>query len=451
MVQTPLSAEPGFLLWLRRLTLLGLAARLLFVWLEPATAPVADERTWTNWAIEGLLSPRVHWSPLRTNMIFYPPLYPYFIAIPYAVFGTLAAVKISQAIVSALLVPAVGRLGAHAFGPRAGLGAAAIVAFYPDLVWFAAHFWSETLFMVFLWWGFELLFLADRRGSVLLAAASGALFGLSILTRETVLYFLPILGLWLAVRSVRPGGRLRALALCATAVAFVAPWTYRNYLRFHAFVPVSTAGGLNLYQGNARLTRQEVYDRYEAVQGRIEQYRFGMAMGVQAIKERQPLWFFEKIVEEMPNFWEADSLALIHIKRGAYGTVRPGLALAAAVVTIAPYLVVLALFVYGACRAPIDRAGLLLLAFLLFYLLLHIATHGFARYRLPAMPVLFIYAGYALTPAVRAVALDARRRVLAGAVGIVLGLSLVRSFRLNLEDPAFGLREPQPVEEAPAS
>jgi hypothetical protein len=317
------------------LTVVGLAARAAFLLLEPATRPVADERTWTNWAVESLATPRVGFSPLRTHMIFYPPLYPYFIAVPYALFHTLQAAKWAQAAVSALLVPAVGLVGGRAFGARAGVVAAGIVALYPDLVWFAAHFWSETLFLVLLWWAFERLLAGDRRASVGAVAAAGLLWGLAVLTRETILYLTPAAALWLAWRSGRGGGKRAAVFLLCAALTVV-PWTIRNWIAFHAFVPVSTAGGLALFQGNARLTRQEVYDRYEAVHGRIEQYRFARREGWRAIGERQPLWALEKLRDQMPRFWEADSLALIHIKRGAYGAVPPAIAGAAAIVILVP-------------------------------------------------------------------------------------------------------------------
>ena len=32
-------------------TLAGLAVRVAFLLMEPGTRPVADERTWTNWAV----------------------------------------------------------------------------------------------------------------------------------------------------------------------------------------------------------------------------------------------------------------------------------------------------------------------------------------------------------------------------------------------------------------
>jgi len=435
------------------LTAAGLLARAAFVLLEPATHPVADERTWTNWAVESLVTPRVSFSPLRTHMIFYPPLYPYFIAVPWALFHTLEAVKWAQVVAGALLVPAVGRIGGLAFGRLTGLLAAGIAAFYPDLVWFAAHFWSETVFLALLWWAVERLVAADARGSVRTAATAGLLWGLAILARETILYLTPLAAAWLLWRAPRPAGGRRAAAFALCAVLIVAPWTVRNWIAFRAFVPVATSGGLALFQGNAPLTRQEVYDRYEAVHGRIEQYRFARAEGWKAIRDRQPAWALEKLRDQMPNFWEADSLALIHIKRGAYGPVPPVAALAAAVVVLAPYLVLLVGFVAGVALLPIDRTRGLLLGFLVCYNALHVITHGFARYRLPVMPVVFLFAaaGFAAWSG-RALAAGTGRRAAAAALALLLLLCLVPSFRMNLGHPAFGFvdqAEPA-VQERPA-
>lgn len=430
--------------------LLGLGVRFAFLALEPATAPVADERTWTNWAIEGLLSERVSLSPLRTNMIFYPPLYPYFLALTYAPWDSLEVVKVAQVLLSVLLIPAVGRVAGVLFGERAGLAAALIVAVYPELIWFSVHFWSETLFMVFLWWAVERAIHADRFGGMGTAIASGVLFGLAILTRETVLYFVPLIALGLAFRAPQPSGWKRGAALLMATIVTVVPWTYRNYLAFGAFVPVSTAGGLNLYQGNARLTRQEVYDQYEAVQGRVEQYRFGLRMGLASIRERQPWWALEKLREQMPNFWEADSLALIHIRRGAYGAVSRPAAAAVAAAVLAPYLAVLVLFVLGFGRATLGRYEVALLAFLLFYMLLHVATHGFARYRLPVMPVLFVFAAAALAAPVTQ-RMTRSRLWLTATVAAVLALSLVPSFRKQLWNPAYGFVEAVAPTETPTN
>ena len=61
-----------------------------------------------------------------------------------------------------------------------------------------------------LWWGFERLLAADAPdGRALTAAAAGLLWGLAILTRETVLYFLPLAAAWLALARVGRGGGAR--------------------------------------------------------------------------------------------------------------------------------------------------------------------------------------------------------------------------------------------------
>jgi 4-amino-4-deoxy-L-arabinose transferase-like glycosyltransferase len=421
------------------LTLAGLAVRLLWVALEPATFPVADETMWISWGSQNLLSPDVAFSPLRLRFVFHPPLYVYFVGVLSALFGTLAAVKYAQCVVGALLVPALGLAGRRAFGERVSLVAAGFAAFYPELVWFASHFWAETVFLALLWWATERLLAADAEGGTRAALASGLLWGLAVLTRETVLYFLPFAALWLAWR--RAGGGRRAGALLAVAALVVLPWTLRNWLVFDAFVPVSTSGALNLWQGNTRLSRQEVYEEYWAVRGRVEKYQHARRRAVESILERQPLWILEKLRDEMPAFWAAHGQPIVHLERGAYGVVPRPLALLAVAVVLLPYLAVLVLFVAGVAALPRGRVPVLLLGFLLFYVLLHVAAHGYPRYRLPAMPVVFLVAaqGWACRPWSGARGAgpgpDRPRRLAAAAAALVLALSVGPSLAAWVTQP----------------
>ena len=433
----------------------ALLLRVAFLLLEPATGPVADERTWTDGARQ-VASAKVGLDAFRTHLlIFHPPLYTYFLALPYKLFGTFEGVKWIQVVATTLLVLVLGRLGSRVFGPRVGLVAAAMAATYPELVWFASHFWVENVFLVLLWWAMERLVAADQVGRWPTAAMAGILWGLAILARETGLYFIPVAGLWLVLRAPRPGGAARAAAFTLAALLTVAPWTYRNWAVFHALVPVSTAGGLNLFQGNARLSRQQVYDLTFAVEGKIEQYRYAQRQGLKAVWERQPAWFFEKLREQMPMFWEAESMAVIHVKRGAYGPVRPWIAIAVAGVMLMPYLAILGLFVAGLAVSRYDRVRILLLGFLVYYNLIHVATHGFNRYRLPVMPVVFLFAAVGWV-ALRSKSLRVPgwpRKVAVVLVAVVLALSVAPSIRVHLHHPAFGFAGPEtaPVDEAPPS
>ncbi len=434
------------------LSALGLAVRALWVALEPATSPVADETMWLTWGTQVLPSPEVGFSPLRLRFVFHPPLYLYFLGLPFALTGSLVAVQYLQCLVGATLVPALGLLGRRGFGERAGLAAAGLGAIYPELVWFGSHFWAETLFTVLLWWAIERVAASDARASAAAALGAGMLFGLAILTRETVLYFLPLAALWLAWG--RPGGLRRAALLVAASLLVVVPWTVRNYLVFDALVPVSTAGALNLWQGNTRMSRQEVYEEHWAVHGRIAQYQHARRRALEAILERQPLWILEKLRSELPAFWAAHAQPIVHIERGAYGSVRRPLALGAVALVLVPYLAVLILFVIGLLRLPPGRVPQLVLAFLLFYVLLHVAAHGYPRYRLPAMPALLLVAGHALsTWRAPRPAPDRARVTAAAAAALVLGLSvapsLVRWIRVPWPPPWFEGVGVEPGREAP--
>ncbi len=391
----------------------GAILRLGFVWLEPTTSPVADE---TMWLMALNRIPAAHFSPFANYPIFHPPLYPYFLAAVNALFGSLLAIKATQALIGSLLIPAVCRIALRLFGSRTALVTSAIVAFYPELIWYAAHFWCETLFLSLFWWAIERVVVADETSSGRAAAIAGVLFALAILTRETLLYLLPLAAVWLARSRPRARPALAMIVLLA-AFAVVAPWTLRNWIQFQAFIPVSTGGGLNLYQGNAGISRGEVYNEYYANEGRVGQYRWARAEGIKAIWQRQPAWLFEKIRDEGPRLFELDSLALIHMRRGAYENSGCAAYRGVAAIVLVPWILIAVGSVMALARARADRPTVLLVGLLIAYLLLHIATHGFSRYRLPVLPAFMILTGSLVQPDGRRGWPPGRRLVLFGLAG----------------------------------
>jgi len=380
----------GFARTLLALTLVGLAVRVAFLLLEPPARLAGDEPTWTTMAIQGLVHLRQPFSPLRSPIIFYPPGYPYFVGVFYALGGGLAAVKWAQVVVSALLVPAVGRAGRTAFSAKVGLGAAALAAVYPELVWFSVHFWSETLFVTLLWWGFERALAADASGRWPSAAGAGLLWGASALTRETALGFVPFVAVWMLLSRGR-AGRVRAAAFLLAAGLAVIPWTWRNWVAFDAFVPVSTFGAHALWQGNTSLPREEFYRQTDAVEGAIPQFRFARERGWEAIRERQPLWVIEKVRSEMPALWGAETYVGLLLDDGAYAAGAPAMRVVGHL-SVVVYLAVLAAALPGLAILRLDRGPVLLVLFTACSLALHVITFGDVRFRLPLMPLLFLAA-----------------------------------------------------------
>jgi 4-amino-4-deoxy-L-arabinose transferase-like glycosyltransferase len=185
---------------------------------------------------------------------FRPPGYPYFLGGVYKVFGVeraqkprrLHVARVAQAFVGTAVVALVGVLAAQLWGCGVGLLALALSAVYVPLITVGGAVMSEPLFDLFMLAALVAA-VAHRRSAhryrwTLLA---GLLGGLAILTRANALILL--LPLVWAVWDVRPWRSRSALgppvALVVVALLTVTPWTIRNAVELHAFVPVSTQLG----------------------------------------------------------------------------------------------------------------------------------------------------------------------------------------------------------------
>jgi 4-amino-4-deoxy-L-arabinose transferase-like glycosyltransferase len=135
---------------------------------------------------------------------------------------------------------------------RAALFAAGIMAAYPGLVIYASVLQTETLYTCLMLLALWLTYQAVRRPGSVTMVVLGAVGGFAALTRAVFLGFYPILlaGVWWhgrkeAHKSIGPI-LLSALVFCAV----LAPWTIRNYHVHGTLVPVSTGGGNSLLTGN---------------------------------------------------------------------------------------------------------------------------------------------------------------------------------------------------------
>ncbi len=414
---------------LARLFLAALAVRAAFLLLEPRSLQMGDEGMWRHMARE-LASAEVGFSPFRTRLLSHPPLYPYFLAVMIRLVETFQHVKWAQVLLDALLVPAVALVAARLSGPRVGVLAAAMAALYPELVWHSTHFWSEVLLLPLLWWGFERVLAADARGRSGAAVVGGLLFGLAILTRETLLYFAPLVAIWLAWR--RPLRiRLGAAFLLACALV-VAPWTCRNYAMFGAFVPVANRGDIKVLLGNTDRPWEEI-DREYSRFGPVEGPRRALAEGLREAWSHPLPWYPRKAFREMAAYWGVNNLSVIHLENQAYGSLPARTSRLAAAVTIVPYVALVAFAAVGAAGTRLDRARVLALGFALLYTLAHVVVFGFPRFRLPVLPVLFLLSAEAWIRLRDGPPLGRRRTLAAVALAVfaasVLFPSLVDTWR----------------------
>jgi tetratricopeptide (TPR) repeat protein len=190
---------------------------------------------------------------LASSGSFRVPLYTYFIAACYAVFGYgFTAPLVIQAILGALTCGLCFVIARRLFGTLAGVVAGLGLAFYRMAVYSDGELLPTTLFIFFTMLAvhFMLRGIHDRpRTNGLLA---GLWLGAAFLTRPDILPFavlavvavLLVLGLTKGLRLVVP--------MCAVLVAVMLLLGYRNQLAFGEFHVFSPQGAVNFYIGNAR-------------------------------------------------------------------------------------------------------------------------------------------------------------------------------------------------------
>lgn len=190
---------------------------------------------------------------------YYPPGYPLFLGIltwisspftdaPWMVAGLV------QALLGTASVALVASVAKRLAGAVPALVAAALYALYPNLIFHTGVLLGETLYN-FLFLAF-LAVLLSRPWSVAMPGwrilSAGVLLGLAVLVRPISLAVIPVVVVcWLLARKDYRMTARWSVVLCAGVLLCVVPWTVRNQLRMHAFVPISTNTGDNLCIGHA--------------------------------------------------------------------------------------------------------------------------------------------------------------------------------------------------------
>jgi 4-amino-4-deoxy-L-arabinose transferase-like glycosyltransferase len=208
--------------------------------------------------------PRTGAGGSRGPTAYFPPAFPYFLGVVDLIDGHAAGGKtavpperVAQAVIGTVSVALLGLVALEAFGGGPAVAALAIGAAYPVFVELSGTLVAENLLLAFELAAIWTALRARRaRHPYLWIAATGVLTGLATLTHENAaLFALPLgVAVWSVARArgrtgaARPG--LSALAAPAVLVACmcvtIAPWTIRNAVELHHFVPVSDETGITL-------------------------------------------------------------------------------------------------------------------------------------------------------------------------------------------------------------
>lgn len=386
-----------------------------------AQAPMLDEYYHVEWAKSLAAGDWV-----GTGAFFRAPLYPYLLGALFAVFrGSAFAARIVQVTYGAG-TPVVLFFLSRRILPRAGAVAVALVAcIYPFLIYFGNEFLIVSLIVLL-----DLLLLtaivrADEAPTWGRWLGAGVLMGLSAIARPNILVFAPVVLAWVWWRERSRGagvarrGRVAHVccgtpartatarfALFAAGIAIVvSPITVRNYALDHDFVPIASQGGVNFYIGNNKHA-----DGISALVPELgigwqtdEAIRFAEHAEGRRLKpsEFSGYWYrrgwhfilgqpgaaARLLLKKLVLFWDRFELAN---NKDVYYFARMSPVYRA--VQWLSFGVIAPLALVGMWVSRRKPVAVLLIAFVLSYMMSVLAFFINARYRLPVVPCLIIFA-----------------------------------------------------------
>ena len=206
----------------------------------------------------------------RGPTAYFAPAYPYFLAAVDLIDGhatrrdgAIHPARISQAILGTMTVALVGLVALELFGATAGLAALILAALYPVAIELSTLLVAENLLtalvLAAVYAGLRVRRARAQKSAYAWIAGAGVLTGLATLTHENaILIVVPLLAAVWRTPAARPAKGAApaerrappAIAapglLIATTALIILPWTIRNAVVMHRFIPVSDETGITL-------------------------------------------------------------------------------------------------------------------------------------------------------------------------------------------------------------
>lgn len=205
--------------------------------------------------------------------VFITPLYPFFLAVIFKIFGYglagFQAARIIQAILSCITIVFVFKIAKELLDARVAVIASFMVAFYLPNITAAGYFLTETLFAGLL---YALIYFSLKMSKDLNIKNSlflGCLWAVTTLCRPTIALYPVLLFMHVllyhrtaVLRLIKPG-----IIMLAAFSIIMLPWWIRNYMEYGEFIPLAASSGNPMLQGT--------YINYEQTPQNIVYYKMG--------------------------------------------------------------------------------------------------------------------------------------------------------------------------------
>jgi 4-amino-4-deoxy-L-arabinose transferase-like glycosyltransferase len=349
---------------------------------------------------QGLSNP---FGPPTGPTAFIAPVYPILVAAIFKLFGVYsqaseAVLLLLHTAANLLTIALMMALARRLAGRSAALIAGLVWACSLPLIWMPSIFWETSLSIALLMLLLVLALRTSERPTLAAWIGLGALSALLALLNPALLLTILAVLAWLAVVTWSSFPHMRsglAISLLTFAILF-SPWPIRNARVFHAFIPLRTTVGFELWMGNLPASHgylnETVFPSYN--QQELDDYK---RMGELAYTNHKSQLAKQEILGHPGAFATMSARRFIRFWSGNGNSQgSPLYVLHATLTTLFGLLGLMALL--RARRYAV--AALLALPLILFPVPYYI-THAEFRYRLEIDPVLTVLAGVALASAFR--------------------------------------------------
>ncbi|MDH4070510.1 MAG: glycosyltransferase family 39 protein [Ignavibacteria bacterium] len=328
------------------------------------------------------------------------PLYPFFLStmVDAGSMGLLLS-HIAGAVLGVIVVGLIYQLSMQLFGEKVwALAAAAVAGLYPGLIIYSALLQTEMLFLVFFLGSFLAGYRLLQKPTLAAGGVLGVLTGCAVLVRAVYLGFFPVfLGTLLFLG--RKNMKAHILPIAASILVFAAvnmPWLVRNYTIHDVLVPVSLWGGRSILVANNPYATG-TWSNHPGFESWFDQELSRRGIQKEGLTEYELSSVSREIgidfLRENPGKGLSLAAARTHIfwiypiTNSDSNIPLQGIAVGADFFLMVLLLVGIAGFrKWDARLMPIWAAVAV-------FSLLHLVLHAEARYRLPIVPLLSLFAG----------------------------------------------------------
>lgn len=328
------------------------------------------------------------------------PGYELFLGIIYRFFGhSYELVWLIQAAMLALSAWLVFKISKLALGvnwhPLAGLAAAALVAFSPDLITISSMLMVETLFIFLMTAGSYFFLRAFQNKSVSWLILAAVFIAGSVLTRSNILFLVvPLVGFLFYKKRYKDAALFLAVFLLC-----LVPWTVRNYKVYGEFRPFNAASAI-VWVGNNPISTGEL-GSYPLPDGYGDFSKMSQVEIDRALRRAGTDYVLANPVDFLKKTFWRTSIYFSFARPFAFwphlqGIWRLGTVIASGLYSIVVFVLGLAGFAAVVFkRSVFAQTGFLTLLFLMFLaapfpiIFLIVET----RYRFPSYPFLAVAAG----------------------------------------------------------